>query len=144
MTNTTTVKFNVKIQAQDKVSHTELTARELNQNERTKNAIKWLGICWGLALASVPIALAHFILVPSFFLAGIIMGMKKYREANQVQPARFPCSFCAKEISIDARPEIWPMEVTCGECRNILELTPEKQREKRREEEREEQGEKQQ
>jgi hypothetical protein len=44
--------------------------QEWNQKERLKRALKTLGISWGLAIVSVLIPLAHFILVPGFLLAG--------------------------------------------------------------------------
>lgn len=116
-------KFLVTMKSQDKSLLLELGVRQLDPSERTRNALKWLGICWGLMLASVPIALAHFVLVPSFFLAGLIMAWIKYNESNQIQGTTLRCAACESELPLEACPEKWPLELTCPHCRNILTLT---------------------
>lgn len=114
------VKVPVTLKAQDKSQNSEFSVRELDSSERTRNALKWLGIFWGLSLASIPIALAHFVLVPGFFIAGIFMAWRKYSEVNQIQAVSFPCVFCESEIQNPTCPEYWPLEITCASCRNIL------------------------
>src|SRR5438128_11625865 len=45
-----------------------VTIREFNRQQRTRRALAGLGRWWGVALLSVFIPVAHFILVPSFLI----------------------------------------------------------------------------
>ena len=65
-----------------------LTVNVYSNAERVKRAAKILGICWGLAVVTLFIPLAHFILVPSFLLAGPIMAYMKYRVVESVEGAQ--------------------------------------------------------
>lgn len=114
--------FQAAMRVQDKVGTLELSVVSLTVGERQRNALRWLGICWGLALASIPIALAHFILVPGFLIGGLVMAWRKYGEANQIMRQNAKCAYCDSPIEIAARPETWPFEVTCPNCRNILTI----------------------
>jgi len=54
---------------------------------------------WGLALVSVFIPLAHFILVPSFVLAGIVTALVRSREDRRLILLRAPAPAAAPRRS---------------------------------------------
>ena len=61
---------------------------------RTQRALKALAICWGLALATILIPIAHFVLVPGFFIAGIVLGLRKLNEPATVTEVGGVCPRC--------------------------------------------------
>ena len=64
---------------EDQPSPATLYRNVYSPRERLLRALKILGIFWGLALLSVPILVAHFVLVPGFFLLGPVMAYRRYR-----------------------------------------------------------------
>src|SRR5512140_1627824 len=52
--------------------------------QRTRRALKSLGIFWGLAVVSVLVPIAHFVLVPGFFVLGIVLFVRRTSEAASV------------------------------------------------------------
>ncbi|HEY7433545.1 MAG TPA: hypothetical protein VIE41_00280 [Methylomirabilota bacterium] len=53
-----------------------------------------LGMFWGLGLASVFIPVAHFVLVPTFVVWGIVMAVKRAREDRRLLVLRGACPRC--------------------------------------------------
>src|SRR5258707_5008350 len=54
--------------------------------QRFARTLTGLGMFWGLGLASVFIPVAHFVLVPTFVVAGIVMAGKRAREDRPLPP----------------------------------------------------------
>jgi hypothetical protein len=112
------------VSANDKRTLGEVRAKYFEQNERRKRAFKGLGICWGIALFSVIIPLAHFILVPSFLLAGPIVAFFMYMQTDTVLGGSGPCPVCGKPFNV-ARTRIqWPMNDVCSLCHNSVKIYP--------------------
>ena len=61
---------------------------------RAGRVLGGLGMFWGLALVSVFIPLAHFILVPSFVVAGIVTALLRAREDRRLILLRGSCPRC--------------------------------------------------
>ncbi len=57
----------------------DATATVVHQTpgQRLSRALGGLGIFWGLALIGLFIPVAHFLLVPAFFTAGIVMATQR-------------------------------------------------------------------
>jgi hypothetical protein len=62
--------------------------------QRFARTLTGLGMFWGLGLASVFIPVAHFVLVPSFVVAGIVMAVKRAREDRRLLLVRGACPRC--------------------------------------------------
>ena len=62
--------------------------------QRFARTLAGLGMFWGLALASVFIPVAHFVLVPTFVVAGIVMAVKRAREDRRLLLVRGACPRC--------------------------------------------------
>ena len=62
--------------------------------QRLGRAFAGLGMCWALALGGLFIPVAHFILVPTFVVAGIIVTVKRAREDRRLVLLRGVCPRC--------------------------------------------------
>ena len=83
-----------------------------------------LGVCWGLALAGLFIPVAHFILVPTFLLAGIAVAILRAREDKRLLKVMGVCPRCSvrQEFSVGGRFEA-QRSLDCPRCHNTLTLS---------------------
>jgi hypothetical protein len=65
--------------------------------QRFARTLAGLGMFWGLALAGLFIPVAHFILVPTFLTAGVIMAVKRAREDRRLVLLGGACPRCGAE-----------------------------------------------
>jgi hypothetical protein len=82
-----------------------------------------LGMFWGLALVSVFVPVAHFLLVPTFAVAGIVMAVKRAREDRRLVLLRCTCPRCgaAHELRPGGR-FVAGRRVDCPTCHGDLTL----------------------
>src|SRR5262245_56775998 len=80
------------------------TATVLDQSpgQRVARTAAGLGICWGIALITLFIPVAHFILVPTFLTAGIVLAALRAREARRLLKVRGTCPRCGVEQEFKA------------------------------------------
>lgn len=62
--------------------------------QRVARTLAGLGMFWALALGSVFIPVAHFVLVPTFVVAGIVMAVRRAREDRRLLRVRGACPRC--------------------------------------------------
>jgi len=62
--------------------------------QRLARTLAGLGMFWGLAHASLFIPIAHFVLVPTFLVGGIVMAVKRAREDRRLLRVRGACPRC--------------------------------------------------
>ncbi len=94
-----------------------------SSSERTGRAVKVLLLAWLLAGIAVFIPIAHFFLVPIFFIAGPVMAFSRYRA--EVVPNRVcgRCPECGEEIEIPLEPsDKLPKWSYCPSCNKSLHL----------------------
>ncbi len=65
--------------------------------QRFARTLGGLGMFWGLGLASVFIPVAHFVLVPTFVVGGVVMAVKRAREDRRLLWVRGACPRCGVE-----------------------------------------------
>ncbi|MGH7368702.1 MAG: hypothetical protein ACREKQ_01285 [Candidatus Rokuibacteriota bacterium] len=70
---------------------------EQSTGERVGRVLAGLGMFWALALGGLFIPVAHFILVPVFLVAGIVMAVKRSREDRRLALVRGACPRCGAE-----------------------------------------------
>lgn len=100
-----------------------VTVRTYDGRARAWRAARVLAICWGLAAVSVLVPIAHFLLVPAFFLAGPLLAVPKLRERASVLSARGRCPACGEERAFHVHaPWKESIAVNCGACRRGLRL----------------------
>lgn len=106
-----------------KVAAGEVRVKYWSMKERQLRALRFLGIFWGLSLASVLIPLAHFVLVPSLFLAGPIVAWVIYQQESAILGGESTCPECGKFLPIARKPNRWPFSDLCTKCYHNVEVT---------------------
>jgi hypothetical protein len=101
-----------------------LTIWAFDREQRIWRAMQGLGKWWGVALLSVLIPVAHFVLVPSFLLYGAWQFFQRLGAAELATEARGTCPDCGTEQTLELAPR-WraPQPVTCKQCHRGLRLT---------------------
>lgn len=117
-------KLPIQIQPNDgAVSPGFLYVANFDKQERLKRALKICGFCWLFAVLSVPVVIAHWVLVPGFILAGPIMAFKRYHVVSAIQRAEGVCPLCQVEVNISMEAEdTLPKRTYCPQCSGPIQL----------------------
>ncbi len=101
---------------------------EQSTGERVGRAFTGLAMFWALALLGLFIPVAHFILVPTFLTAGIVMAVKRSREERRLTLVRGACPRCGKAQAFKAGGRFASgRSLDCPACHGTLTLlTPER------------------
>lgn len=101
-----------------------VTVISYDRQSRNRRALKALGTFWGCAIGSVFIPVAHFLLVPGFFVFGIIQFFQRLGTRELGVGAHGTCPDCGAEQTLELSPR-WkvPQQVTCKHCQRGLTLT---------------------
>jgi len=92
------------------------------QEQKIRAAKSLLGI-WLVAALCILIPIAHFILVPGFLAAGVIVAARKWKVAEEGREARGECPACHHEVVIDLEKNSeLPQWRKCPDCGKALEL----------------------
>ena len=102
----------------------QVTIHCFDRAQRVKRALGALGKWWGIAVLSVFIPVAHFILVPSFLAYGGWQFFQRLGTAELATDARGTCPDCGAAQVLDLAPR-WraPQPVTCRQCHRGLRLS---------------------
>lgn len=87
-------------------------------------ALKLGGLMWGLALVSVFIPVAHFVLVPGFLLAGPVAALLARRRTEVLLGGLVRCPKCDETYDVGGGALQWPAQGQCPACRSVVRLTP--------------------
>lgn len=101
-----------------------VTIRTFDREQRLRRAFAGLGKWWAVALLSVLIPVAHFVLVPSFLAYGGWQFFQRLGTAELATEARGTCPDCGTEQAFELAPR-WraPQPVTCRQCHRGLRLS---------------------
>lgn len=112
-----------KSQSTGKTNPAEMHVVAYSPHERKVRAIKSLVIFWVIAILCVPILIAHFILVPGFFIGGIVVASRRWKAEEEGRDATGICPACDEEtcVTLDKNPEL-PQWHDCPKCSSSLEL----------------------
>ncbi len=92
---------------------------------RLRRALKGWAASWGAMVVSVFLPIAHFVLVPSFFLLGIWQFFRRLKQAEQVRGAHGRCPDCGAEQDFElgaGRGLRLPQGIQCRSCQRGLTL----------------------
>ncbi len=106
----------VALTAARKRSAGEVRIEHWTRAQRLLRAAKRWGFLWALAVVSVLIPVAHFVLVPGFLVAGPISAVARYRQKSGVIRGEGPCPNCGARLTIEARADSWPFYESCQTC----------------------------
>lgn len=88
---------------------------------RVARALTALGTFWGLALGGLFIPVAHFILVPTFVTAGVVMAVLRAREDRRLLRVRGRCPRCGLEQEFAAGGRLTSeVRLDCPHCHSSL------------------------
>lgn len=94
--------------------------QEWDKKGRIKRSFKILGICWGLSIISILIPIAHFILVPSFLIAGPILALRVYGTEAMLIGGTGKCPHCDHDFLIEKSQLNWPLQDLCTFCQSSI------------------------
>ena len=104
-------------------SHAEVSVARLTPGQRLTRGFRGAGTFWAIAGACIFIPGLHFVLVPSFFLIGIVTGAMRVRDAETVVRVHGVCPRCKFEQDFTAGNRFAPTwRLDCRACHNHLEL----------------------
>jgi len=91
--------------------------------DRLRRAGLRLAACWAAAGVTLFIPLAHFVLVPSFLIAGPVLAVGAYRMERVRNHAGGRCPVCKAEITLalEAKDTL-PKWTYCPACNAPLQL----------------------
>lgn len=104
----------------------QTTLHSLSSQERLRYAAKRFFVFFGLALVSLPIPVAHMILVPTFLFLAFFISVKSYAVKYQVKlPPQTACPACQKSLPSN-HILTDDFRLKCPECFSHLFLHDEK------------------
>jgi hypothetical protein len=112
----------VELIAAGKTTVGKTRVQQWDGGERTARAAKIWAICWGLGAVSVLIPVAHFLLVPAFFVAGPVAAYSRWRRASAVAGGEGACPSCGASLPIAANADEWPLFQLCEACRTSIRI----------------------
>lgn len=108
----------------DQAGDALIEIRAFDKPRRIKRAATGLITWWGAAAVSILIPVAHFLLVPGFFLFGLVTFMRRLKTAAVVIAAHGTCPDCGAEQDLDIEgPWSESQDLTCRQCHRSLRLT---------------------
>jgi len=123
MAEETTQAITFKAQDSGKTTSAHMRVRSYSDKEQNMRALKALLKFWGIALVCVLIPVAHFLLVPLFFIMGVVKAAKLRHQAQDGLDAQGQCPACEENITLplDGHAEL-PQWLDCPQCGKALEL----------------------
>ena len=91
---------------------------------RGRRAALALTACWALAAVTILVPIAHFVLVPGFFGAGIVLFVRRLREGATIVGVQGVCPYCKEERSFVAGGLMKShLTVNCPVCHNQIDAS---------------------
>ncbi len=115
----------IYVKAEDRPTHEGIFHfTQFSSSDRLRRALGVLGVFWGLAAVTILIPLAHFVLVPGFFIAGPIMAFMRYKVDTASENVIVLCPSCEHEVTIKLEmTDRLPLYAYCPDCNSSLHLT---------------------
>ena len=94
-----------------------------DKNDRTKRALKALGLCWLGAAASIPVVIAHWLLVPGFLIAGPVLAFKRLKQEAVTERAEGHCPIENQDVTLKLEAnDTLPKFTYCPACNKSIQL----------------------
>jgi len=118
-----TREIQLKSQKGGESNPAEMRVTAFTQQEQKMRALKSLFMFWAIAALCILIPIAHFVLVPGFFIGGIIVASRRWKLTEEGIDASGSCPACHDNVCIklEKNAEL-PQWHACPECSNPLEL----------------------
>ena len=120
---TTMITRPILMKGGDIINEGVLHLQSFDPRERKVRAAKTWGLMWLFALLSLPIIIAHFVLVPGFLIAGPVMAYRRYRLMEVPDHVTGTCPTNKEETNLpleaSTRLPIW---THCPKCKASIQL----------------------
>jgi hypothetical protein len=98
--------------------------RRQSSADRLRRVLAALGLFWGLAVPAVFMPVAHFILVPTLLLTGMVVAASRAREDIRLLGVHGHCPRCGAEQDFPASGRFHGEQaLDCAHCHTRLTLT---------------------
>src|ERR1700722_9394668 len=87
-----------------------------DRKDRLKRAAQGWLLCWGGAIAFIPIPLVHMIAIPVLLIAGPIVGSVMYGQKEVFLGGSGTCPGCNAPLTIARSKVSWPLTDLCSAC----------------------------
>ncbi len=95
----------------------------LSQPERFKKSIKTFGLIFTAAIISILIPVFHFVLVPLFLIASIVLAVRQYNKVYSIDLTGVKCPQCQSDLKEGpATTKENKLSVYCFQCRRGLSI----------------------
>jgi hypothetical protein len=120
---TTMVERPIVLKSGDATGEGVLYIQAFDAKERKMRAAKTWALMWLFAVLSLPIIIAHFVLVPGFLIAGPVMAVRRYRitEVPDHVSGVCPANKDEFDLKLEASDRL-PMWSYCPICNSSLQL----------------------
>ncbi len=118
--------LNIKIEARSSQKGADgfVRVQALAPRDRVKNALRQMGLYWGIGLFCVLFPLLHFILVPFFLLLGIFLSARAGLAREKIIEGSLKCPECKKPFDLKPTLLRWPLSEVCQDCRWSFMIIP--------------------
>lgn len=100
-----------------KTKEGQILLKIFTQNERLRRTLMTLIGFWLLSLFCILIPVAHFLLVPVFFLLSPFLALKKWQQDASIIGGECLCPECSEKIVLGSLTAHWPLTLTCMNCK---------------------------
>lgn len=105
-------------------THATAAVEPLGLGGRLARSLGILVACWGAAIVSIFIPVAHFFLVPGFLVLGVVLAVARGRERERILRLHGICPRCRREREfIQSGRQGGTLWVSCPGCFNRLSVT---------------------
>jgi len=112
-----------KSQASGNTTPAQMHITEFSVTEQKSRAIQSLLKFWLIAAVCILIPIAHFLLVPGFFIGGIIVASRRWKTEREGEDASGSCPACHNQITVSLEKNAdLPQWHDCPECADALQL----------------------
>ncbi len=117
-------QIGIVAQSSQKTASGFVRIQTLGPSRRVQNALRQLGLYWGIGLFCVLFPLLHFILVPFFLILGVFLAVRAGVVDRVVVDSSVACPECGKPFQLKVALARWPLNEVCQSCRWSFSILP--------------------
>lgn len=102
----------------------KITRIDFDKPERTKNALRTLGMFLTATFIAVFIPIVHWFLVPILLISSFVVALDKLGEVSRSLGGKGECAKCHQPFSIQGAKWNDKYVENCDHCHEELEVTP--------------------
>lgn len=117
----------IKIQAQAYSDKIEFGSAEIIPYTKDKlffKALMQITWTWCVAIVCVLIPALHFVLVPAFFILGIVLAVRTMALQAEITSGELNCPHCSKPMILQKSAALWPHTEICQNCGSNVRIQP--------------------